>query len=101
MHSKLFALILLELLLATTCKVHGGHDDKKFTNRWAVEVLGGSAAADTLAKKYGFINMGQVNDSVLCQPLMVVLNVTDKPTQHQIRADTGPDSDCITSTTLL
>lgn len=58
-YNKVFALILLELLLAT-CKVHGDHGDKKFTNRWAVEVLGGSAAADTLAKKYGFINMGQV-----------------------------------------
>ncbi len=34
------------------------------TNSWAVEVQsGGKEAADTLASKYGFINLGQVKES--------------------------------------
>ena len=31
-----------------------------YTNDWAVEVEGGSEAADLLAGTFGFINMGQV-----------------------------------------
>ena len=31
------------------------------TNRWAVEVRGGPEAANTLARKYGFENRGQVD----------------------------------------
>lgn len=32
-----------------------------FTNSWAVEVTGGSEAADQLAAKHGFINHGSVS----------------------------------------
>jgi len=35
------------------------------TNRWAVEVRGGPKAANTLARKYGFGNRGQVRYSVI------------------------------------
>lgn len=33
----------------------------RYSNSWAVEVRGGSAAADALAHKHGFVNLGQVN----------------------------------------
>ena len=32
----------------------------KFSSDWAVEVTGGSSAADRLAGQHGFINLGQV-----------------------------------------
>ena len=32
----------------------------RYSNSWAVEVHGGSAAADALAHKHGFVNLGQV-----------------------------------------
>ena len=37
-----------------------GRAEQRLTNRWAVEVRGGPEAADTLARKYGFENRGQV-----------------------------------------
>ncbi len=33
----------------------------RYTNSWAVEVSGGSLAADELANKHGFVNLGQVS----------------------------------------
>lgn len=36
----------------STCKV--------YSNSWAVEVSGGDAVADLLAKKHGFTNLGRV-----------------------------------------
>ena len=32
----------------------------KMTNTWSVEMTGGDAAADALAEKYGFHNLGLV-----------------------------------------
>lgn len=32
-----------------------------YTNRWAVKITGGLDAADLIADKYGFVNMGQVS----------------------------------------
>lgn len=34
--------------------------DEFYTNSWAVEVTGGRAAADEVARRHGFLNMGQV-----------------------------------------
>lgn len=33
---------------------------KVFTNTWAVHISGGPAVADSLARKHGFHNLGQV-----------------------------------------
>ncbi|XP_063066379.1 proprotein convertase subtilisin/kexin type 5 isoform X2 [Engraulis encrasicolus] len=33
-----------------------------FTNRWAVKITGGPDAANFIADKYGFLNMGQIGD---------------------------------------
>jgi len=35
-----------------------------YSNSWAVEVIGGDAVADTLAKKHGVINLGRVSHNV-------------------------------------
>lgn len=35
-------------------------ETRLFTNRWAVKITGGPEAADFIAEKYGFLNMGQV-----------------------------------------
>lgn len=32
----------------------------RYSSSWAVEVRGGSTAADALAHKHGFVNLGQV-----------------------------------------
>ena len=43
----------------------GGYDvPPAYTNSWAVQVEGGSSAAEALAAKYGFINKGQVSSGV-------------------------------------
>lgn len=33
---------------------------KVFTNTWAVNIPGGPAVAESLARKHGFLNLGQV-----------------------------------------
>ena len=35
--------------------------DARMTNSWAVQVTNGDAAADALAKKHGFVNIGHVS----------------------------------------
>jgi len=35
-----------------------------YSNSWAVEVIGGDAVADTLAKKHGVINLGRVSHTI-------------------------------------
>lgn len=46
-----------------------------FTNRWAVKITGGPEAADFIAEKYGFLNMGQVcKIDLSCLKLSLVLN---------------------------
>ena len=51
-----FALLALiaSAVLGVTAK------PQAYTDSWAVEVQGGVEQADALAKKYGFVNMGQV-----------------------------------------
>lgn len=39
---------------------------KIYTNRWAVKITGGPDAADLIAGKYGFVNMGQVSTWQKC-----------------------------------
>jgi hypothetical protein len=51
----------LALLLARTCAA------ADMTNSWAVQVrTGGKEAADALAEKHGFINLGQVGPAMDC-----------------------------------
>ena len=35
--------------------------EPRYTNSWAVEVRGGTEAADQLAQSHGFLNLGQVS----------------------------------------
>ncbi|XP_041915930.1 proprotein convertase subtilisin/kexin type 5 isoform X1 [Alosa sapidissima] len=51
---QFFALMLGFLLTPGQTRV--------FTNRWAVKITGGPGAADFIAEKYGFLNMGQIGD---------------------------------------
>lgn len=44
----------LVLLAADAC------GQKVYTNTWAVHIPGGPAVADSLARKHGFLNLGQV-----------------------------------------
>jgi len=46
---------LAVLLLISTC-----HGASTMTNSWAIQVSGGIGAADELASKHGFVNLGQV-----------------------------------------
>ncbi len=48
------------LLLALATAISSSSEAGTFTNSWAVEVNGGREAADQLAVKYGFTNLGQV-----------------------------------------
>ena len=50
--------ILCLLLWLVACSSRA--ESQRYTNRWAVEVLGGPEEADALAHKYGFENRGQV-----------------------------------------
>ncbi len=47
------------LLLVLTTTLSGG-EARAYINSWAVAVEGGAEAADQLAAKYGFANLGQV-----------------------------------------
>ncbi|OCT89695.1 furin-1-like [Xenopus laevis] len=51
-------LLMLWTLLSVLFKEITGH--KVYTNTWAVHISGGSAEADRLSRKYGFINHGQI-----------------------------------------
>lgn len=39
-----------------------------FTNTWAVCIPGGPAVADSVARKHGFLNLGQVGVLTTCWP---------------------------------
>ena len=54
---QLVSLALLVLVLTATLS---GGEARAYTNSWAVAVEGGAEAADQLAAKYGFANLGQV-----------------------------------------
>lgn len=41
---------------------------KVFTNTWAVRIPGGLAVADSVARKHGFLNLGQVGVLPSCWP---------------------------------
>ena len=49
------------LFLASCVTVAVSGSLPSYTNVWAVEVKGGKGRADTLAKKFGFENKGQVS----------------------------------------
>lgn len=50
--------VLLSLWLCVRCDKDG---DEFYTNSWAVEIRGGRAVADEVARRHGFLNMGQVS----------------------------------------
>ncbi len=49
----------VSLMLVLTATFSGG-EARAYTNSWAVAVEGGAEAADQLAAKYGFTNLGLV-----------------------------------------
>lgn len=61
----LFLAVALHVVSGLSIPVKGGLLDSgqyitHFTNTWAVEVHGGQEAANGIAEKYGFVNLGQV-----------------------------------------
>ena len=52
-----WCVILAVMALASCQDDEGG---RIYTISWAVEVLGGPAVANTIARKHGFENLGQV-----------------------------------------
>ena len=57
--SLLSACVVLSLWL---CARSG---DEFYTNSWAVEVAGGRTVANEVARRHGFLNMGQVSYPLL------------------------------------
>ncbi len=53
----------MSLLWVLTAILSGGEAARAYTNSWAVAVEGGAEAADQLAAKYGFTNLGLVSSS--------------------------------------
>lgn len=49
---------LLLLVLCSSAVASGRRD--RYTNHWAVQILGGPDQADAVAAKYGYRNLGQV-----------------------------------------
>ena len=47
-------------LIFLLCR-HVRAEQDVFTNSWAVEVVGGDSAADDLAERHGFSNLGKVS----------------------------------------
>lgn len=43
---------------------------KVYTNTWAVHIPGGPAVADSLARKHGFLNLGQVGALPACWSML-------------------------------
>ena len=53
--------------LLLICVVTEAKEKDRYSNSWAVEVRGGAEKAEELARKYGFVNFGQVSRSeMLC-----------------------------------
>ena len=40
-------------------------EEKVYLNSWAVKIIGSPDTADELARKYGFMNRGKVNQSII------------------------------------
>jgi hypothetical protein len=65
--------VLLSFLLAPSTSVS---DDRLppqskgefYTNSWGVEVAGGRAVADDVARRHGFVNVGQVRGNETSRP---------------------------------
>ena len=51
-------------MLVLTATLSGG-EARAYTNSWAVAVEGGAEAADQLAAKHGFTNLGMVSSFIL------------------------------------
>lgn len=47
-------------ILLLTCAVSGAKGKERYSNSWAVEVRRGTEKAEELARKHGFVNLGQV-----------------------------------------
>ena len=54
------AVLVLACLVLSLWRCAWG-EDGYYTNSWAVEVAGGRAVADDVARRHGFLNMGQVS----------------------------------------
>uniref|UniRef100_A0A8C1E302 Proprotein convertase subtilisin/kexin type 5a n=1 Tax=Cyprinus carpio carpio TaxID=630221 RepID=A0A8C1E302_CYPCA len=55
---------------------------KIYTNRWAVKITGGSDAADLIAEKYGFVNMGGLVDHYQFQHSGIIKRSTIKSREN-------------------
>ena len=53
--------VALLLVFAATAAATKG---RLYTNSWAVEVRGGTEKAEELAHRHGFVNLGQVSDTL-------------------------------------
>lgn len=42
------------------CLLFGSCSGAQYSNSWAVEITGGDAVADAIAKKHGVLNLGKV-----------------------------------------
>ena len=57
------ACLLLGLLAACCCSAAGDEGERLYSNSWAVELVGGDIAADELAARHGFVNLGRVSST--------------------------------------
>ena len=53
----IYPTVLILLVIGTVITA----TENKYTNEWVIKLEGGNEAADQLALKHGFINLGQVN----------------------------------------
>jgi len=56
---------VLCLLMVAALLVPTTSSEKQYSNSWAVLVEGGPMVAEELARKYGFINHGQVHTQLM------------------------------------
>ena len=59
----LLVVVAVGVLLEPSCC-----GDTVYSNSWAVEIGGGDAEADSIARKHGFTNLGRVSFSVASYP---------------------------------
>lgn len=74
---------LLTLWLAPSSSV--GDDQRSpvggefYTNSWAVEVAGGRAVADDVARHHGFVNVGQVREFRILRDPYANMSLSTRP----------------------
>ena len=49
----------------------------RYSNSWAVEVIGGKDKADEIAERHGFINLGAVSMTLIFLFTLTIIFITD------------------------